>query len=37
MWGSVMVTDTAPLSLTLAKKPLRRRQLESESVEATMS
>ena len=31
------VRDTAPLSLTLAKRHLGRRQLESERVEGTMS
>ena len=37
MRGSGTVRNTAPLSLTFAKKPLGRRQLESVSVEATMS
>ena len=37
MWGLVTVRDTAPLSFTLTKKPLRRRELESMSVAVTMS
>jgi len=35
--GSVPVRETAPLLLTLAMKPLGRRQLESERVAAAMS